>query len=97
MQDLHELQLRTMKDTERMRAHIRAAMKSYKQEITLATLRKEVERLHGEVEALRAEVEAAMPAMQAYAAANPMNDYRGVTQDPNAVHAWLSRNMKTAF
>lgn len=63
----------------------------------LATLRKEVERLHGDVEALRVEVEAAMPAMQAYAAANPMHDYRGVTQDPNGVHAWLLRNMKTAF
>ena len=37
-------------------------------------------------------IEAAIPAMRAYARENPRHGYKGATQDPNGVHAWLARN-----
>ncbi|MCA3068780.1 MAG: hypothetical protein IOD11_00035 [Rhodocyclaceae bacterium] len=37
-------------------------------------------------------IEAAIPAMRAYARENPRHEYKGATQDPNGVHAWLARN-----
>lgn len=44
--------------------------------------------------ALKAEeqVERAIPAMRAYAAMNPLHNSPWKWQDPNGVHAWLSRN-----
>lgn len=47
-----------------------------------------------ERDALRAEVERAIPAMRAYAATNPLHNSPWKWQDPNGVHAWLSRNDK---
>lgn len=41
---------------------------------------------------LRAELADALHAMRAYARENPRHEYRGATQDPNGVHAWLARN-----
>ncbi|XAI96457.1 hypothetical protein [Microcystis phage Mel-JY34] len=53
--------------------------------------------LVAERDALRAEVELAIPAMREYAAKNPLHDTPWKWQDPNGVHAWLSRNDKAAL
>jgi len=50
-----------------------------------------------ERDALRAEIDRAIPAMRAYAAKNPTHLTAFGMQDPNGVHAWLSRNDKAAL
>jgi hypothetical protein len=40
----------------------------------------------------QAEIADALHAMRAYARENPRHEYKGATQDPHGVHAWLARN-----
>lgn len=44
------------------------------------------------LERQQAEIADALHAMRAYARENPRHEYRGATQDPHGVHAWLARN-----
>ena len=43
-----------------------------------------------EIERLREVIQRAVPAMQAYARANPVHHFGETPQDPNGVHAWLA-------
>lgn len=56
---------------------------------TIALLRADLARADADARRWRAEVDDAKHAMRAYAREN---QYRGQTQDPNGVRAWLERN-----